>query len=68
MTTIMLTGVSCGRCEGRISQAVHALDAGAALRFSADRQCVDINSEISATDLVEVIREQGYGASLPGRT
>jgi len=67
MVTILLSGVTCGGCEGRISRAVRALDADADLRFSADRGAVEIRSEVSAADLADIIREQGYGAE-PARS
>lgn len=57
-----ISGVTCGRCEARVSQAVRGVDPGAELRFSADRRELEIVSEADVGELVAAIAEQGYQA------
>ncbi len=63
MTTLTLSGVSCGSCEARITRAVQALDAAASLRFSTDRRQVEIASRAGEAELIAAIRAQGYEAA-----
>ena len=62
MLTFNLSGVSCGRCEARITQALQQLDSEAVLQFSEDHTQLTLTSDLSAGEGVAAITESGYQA------
>ncbi len=59
-------GMTCASCAARIQKKLNKLDGvQASVNYATQRAHVVAGSEISSADLIEVIRNTGYDASLP---
>ena len=61
MVTFEVQDMTCGRCVGSITKAVHAIDQGAQVTADLARHQVRIEPTVSdRTQLSDAIREAGY--------
>ena len=63
MITFDVPGMSCGKCSGKIEQAVQELDPTALLRFDMEKRQVEIDSADPTAELQAAINEAGYEAT-----
>ena len=64
MQVFNVQGMSCGHCVKTITTAVQALDPAASVRFDLAAREVGVESALSADQVIEAIREQGYEVKL----
>lgn len=60
--TIMIEGMSCGHCVGRVEKALQGLDGVTSVQVDLAGKCavVELSQDIANEVLVEVIDEAGY--------
>lgn len=64
MQVFNVQGMSCGHCVKAITQAVQALDPAASVRVDLAAKEVGVESALSADQVIEAIREEGYEVKL----
>jgi len=64
MQVFNVQGMSCGHCVKAITQAVQALDPAASVRVDLAAREVGVESALSADQVIEAIREEGYDVKL----
>ncbi|WP_085727487.1 heavy-metal-associated domain-containing protein [Pseudomonas sp. R37(2017)] len=64
MQVFNVEGMSCGHCVKTITQAVQAKDPAASVRVDLAAREVGVESALTAQQVIEAIREEGYGAKL----
>ena len=64
MHTFIVQGMSCGHCVKAITQAVQAKDPVADVRIDLGTKTVQVQSSLPADAVVEVIKEEGYEATV----
>ncbi|OPG74244.1 copper resistance protein CopZ [Pseudomonas ogarae] len=64
MHTFIVQGMSCGHCVKAITQAVQAKDPAADVRIDLGTKTVQVQSSLPADAVVEVIKEEGYEATV----
>ncbi|PBI98952.1 Copper-exporting P-type ATPase A [Pseudomonas ogarae] len=64
MHTFNVQGMSCGHCVKAITQAVQAKDPAADVRIDLGTKTVQVQSSLPADAVVEVIKEEGYEATV----
>ncbi|MFJ2987416.1 heavy-metal-associated domain-containing protein [Collimonas sp. NPDC087041] len=52
--------MTCGHCAGRITKAINGVDESAKVDIKIEGRTVSIESEASADELAEAIRDAGY--------
>jgi copper chaperone CopZ len=58
-----ITGMSCGMCSGRVQKALNRVDGvQASVDLATKTATIETESDITAAELCEVVREAGYGA------
>jgi len=58
-----LTGMSCGMCSGRVQKALNKVDGvRASVDFATKTATVETQTDVTAAELCDVVREAGYGA------
>ncbi|VXC50445.1 Copper chaperone CopZ [Pseudomonas sp. 8AS] len=62
MQILKVTGMSCGHCVRAITQAVQALDGAAEVQVDLAAGEVRVASRLSLEQLLQAVREEGYGA------
>ncbi|WP_349571288.1 heavy-metal-associated domain-containing protein [Azotobacter salinestris] len=60
MQKFQVKGMSCGHCVRAVTQAVQALDAAAEVQVDLPSGEVKVVSQLSAEQVMEAIREEGY--------
>jgi copper chaperone len=66
MQVFNVQGMSCGHCVKAITNAVQAKDPAASVRVDLAAREVGVESSLSAEQVIEVIREEGYPVKLAG--
>ncbi|AIY40774.1 Copper chaperone [Collimonas arenae] len=56
--------MTCGHCAGRITKAISDVDASAKVEIKIDGHSVSIQSNASADELAEAIKDAGYTPQL----
>lgn len=64
MQVFNVQGMSCGHCVKVITTAVQALDPAASVRVDLAAKEVGVESALSADQVIEAIREEGYEVKL----
>ncbi|MBV4486536.1 cation transporter [Pseudomonas sp. SWRI153] len=64
MQVFNVQGMSCGHCVKAITQAVQAMDPAASVRVDLASKEVGVESGLSADQVIEAIREEGYEVKL----
>lgn len=64
MQIFNVSGMSCGHCVRAITQAIQALDAAAEVQVDLGAGEVRVASGLSAEQLLQAIRAEGYSAEL----
>ncbi|POF39657.1 copper resistance protein CopZ [Pseudomonas laurylsulfativorans] len=64
MQVFNVEGMSCGHCVKAITQAVQAKDPAASVRVDLAAREVGVESALTAQQVIEAIREEGYGVKL----
>jgi copper chaperone len=64
MQVLKVSGMSCGHCVRAITQAVHALDNAAEVQIDLAAAEVRLASRLTAEQLLQAVRDEGYGAEL----
>ena len=64
MQILKVSGMSCGHCVRAITQAVRALDDAAEVQIDLAAGEVRVASRLTAEQLLQVVRDEGYGAEL----
>ena len=64
MQVFNVEGMSCGHCVKTITQAVQAKDPAASVRVDLAAREVGVESALTAQQVIEAIREEGYGVKL----
>ncbi|UUY08533.1 cation transporter [Pseudomonas sp. J452] len=64
MQILKVSGMSCGHCVRAITQAVHALDDAAEVQIDLAVGEVRVASRLSQEQLLQAVRDEGYGAEL----
>lgn len=58
-----ITGMSCGMCSGRVQKALNKVDGVAAsVDFATRTATVETETDVTAAELCDVVRDAGYGA------
>ncbi|MBD4432478.1 copper resistance protein CopZ [Xanthomonas citri pv. citri] len=63
-TTVNVSGMTCGHCVRAITHAVQAKDSAADVQVDLGAGEVRVASRLDSTQVLEAIREEGYGAEL----
>ena len=61
MQIIHVAGMSCGHCVKSVTQAVQALEPAAQVQVDLKLGEVRVSGESSRAQLIEAIRQAGYG-------
>jgi copper chaperone len=64
MQVFNVQGMSCGHCVKAITNAVQAKDPAASVRVDLAAKEVGVESSMSADQVIEAIREEGYEVKL----
>ncbi|QXI15081.1 heavy-metal-associated domain-containing protein [Pseudomonas hamedanensis] len=64
MQVFNVQGMSCGHCVRAITDAVQAMDPTASVRVDLSAKEVGVESALSADQVIEAIREEGYEVKL----
>ncbi|PMZ85511.1 MULTISPECIES: heavy-metal-associated domain-containing protein [unclassified Pseudomonas] len=64
MQVFNVEGMSCGHCVKAITQALQAKDPAASVRVDLAAREVGVESALTAEQVIEAIREEGYGVKL----
>ncbi|MBC3779647.1 cation transporter [Pseudomonas sp. SWRI99] len=64
MQVFNVQGMSCGHCVRAITEAVQAMDPAASVRVDLSAKEVGVESALSADQVIEAIREEGYEVKL----
>ncbi|CAI8715333.1 cation transporter [Pseudomonas zeae] len=64
MQVFNVQGMSCGHCVKAITNAVQARDPAASVRVDLAAKEVGVESAMSADQVIEAIREEGYEVKL----
>ncbi|HWH90101.1 MAG TPA: cation transporter [Pseudomonas sp.] len=64
MQVFNVQGMSCGHCVKAITNAVQALDPAASVRVDLPAKEVGVESALSADQVIDAIREEGYEVKL----
>ncbi|WP_211465286.1 heavy-metal-associated domain-containing protein [Collimonas silvisoli] len=56
--------MTCGHCAGRITKAIHGVDASARVDIKIEGRTVSVESKATADELADAIREAGYAPQL----
>ena len=64
MQVFNVQGMSCGHCVKAITNAVQAKDPAASVRVDLAAKEVGVESALSADQVIEAIREEGYEVKL----
>jgi Cu+-exporting ATPase len=65
---LVIAGMSCASCAARIEKKLNRLDGvTAAVNFATETARVTYPAEVSPADLISVVEQAGYTASLPAR-
>ena len=64
MQVFNVHGMSCGHCVKAITNAVQAKDPAASVRVDLAAKEVGVESAMSADQVIEAIREEGYEVKL----
>ncbi|QKE64243.1 heavy-metal-associated domain-containing protein [Aquipseudomonas campi] len=64
MHILKVSGMSCGHCVRAITQAVRALDDAAEVQIDLAAGEVRVASRLSPQQLLQAVRDEGYGAEL----
>lgn len=64
MQVFNVQGMTCGHCVKAVTQAVQALDAQAKVDVDLAGKKVNVQSTLTAEQVLAVIREEGYQAEL----
>lgn len=64
MQVFNVEGMSCGHCVKAITHAVQARDPAASVRVDLAAKEVGVESALSADQVIEAIREEGYAVKL----
>ncbi|CAI8740126.1 cation transporter [Pseudomonas neuropathica] len=64
MQVFNVQGMSCGHCVKAITNAVQAKDPAASVRVDLAAKEVGVESAMSADQVIEAIREEGYEVKL----
>lgn len=60
MTTFRVDDMTCGRCAGKISSALAALDPSATVEISIAQKLVRVTGDTDPSDVADAIRGAGY--------
>jgi P-type Cu+ transporter len=64
--SLAISGMSCASCAARIETRLNGLDGViASVNFATEQASVDFPDSVSPDDLVAVVKETGYTATLP---
>ena len=63
-TNYTVEGMTCGHCVRAITHAVQAKDSAADVQVDLGAGEVRVASRLDSTQVLEAIREEGYGAEL----
>lgn len=66
MQVFNVQGMSCGHCVKAITNAVQAKDPAASVRVDLAAKEVGVESSLSAEQVIEVIKDEGYPVKLAG--
>jgi len=64
MQVFNVQGMSCGHCVKAITNALQAKDPAASVRVDLAAKEVGVESAMSADQVIEAIREEGYEVKL----
>ncbi|MER2297366.1 heavy-metal-associated domain-containing protein [Pseudomonas promysalinigenes] len=64
MQVFNVQGMTCGHCVKAVTQAVQALDAQAKVDVDLAGKKVNVQSTLTAEQVLAAIREEGYQAEL----
>ncbi|MFI7855369.1 heavy-metal-associated domain-containing protein [Pseudomonas promysalinigenes] len=64
MQVFNVQGMTCGHCVKAVTQAVQALDAQAKVDVDLAGKTVNVQSSLTAEQVLAAIREEGYQAEL----
>ncbi|MHA7114513.1 MULTISPECIES: heavy-metal-associated domain-containing protein [Pseudomonas] len=64
MQVFNVQGMTCGHCVKAVTQAVQALDAQAKVDVDLAGKTVNVQSTLTAEQVLAAIREEGYQAEL----
>lgn len=64
MQVFKVQGMTCGHCVRAITHAVQAKDSAADVQVGSWRRRSPVASRLDSTQVLEAIREEGYGAEL----
>ena len=66
MQVFNVQGMSCGHCVKAITNALQAKDPAASVRVDLAAKEVGVESSLSAEQVIEVIKDEGYPVKLAG--
>lgn len=66
MQVFNVQGMSCGHCVKAITNAVQAKDPAASVRVDLAAKEVGVESSLSAEQVIEVIKDEGYPVKFAG--
>ncbi|KTB67947.1 cation transporter [Pseudomonas allii] len=64
MQVFSVEGMTCGHCVRAVTQAVQSQDPAASVKVDLAAKEVGVESRLSAEQVIEAIKEEGYSAKL----
>lgn len=55
--------MSCGHCKASITEAIHALDGSAALKFDMEHRTVEVSSALPQDGIIAALDDIGFEAT-----
>jgi copper chaperone len=62
LLTLKVDGMTCGHCERAVTEAIHAVDPGAAVQVDRPGGIVSTDSQAEPQRLAAAIQAEGYEA------
>lgn len=64
MTTLAITGMTCGHCEKAVEEALSSVQGVESVAVDLEAGRAVVVGSADESDLVSAVEEEGYGASL----
>jgi copper chaperone len=66
MTSLKITGMTCGHCRQAVTEALESVDGVDAVRVDLERGSAEVDGSADVKALVAAVEEEGYQASPAG--
>lgn len=64
MTTLNITGMTCGHCQKAVTEALEGVDGVTNVEVNLESSVAKVEGSDDASALVHAVEEEGYGASV----